>query len=399
MGQLSGGELTMLHLALGLMIKPDLLLLDEPTNHLDSYGVTRLIKELQDYPKALVIVSHDSFFLDSIVTEILEIREQKLNKYTGTYTNFIVQKGHEIEVLERKLRVQKKDIAAALARKQKVSESIMRSESHAIRDKYAGMPAIQRGYWIDKAGKFTSQSMAHAKVAEREGREEVKQTKELLKKKQTLNIELGNYDASSFSLVDIYHGTLMIGELKLLTDVTLRVTNQDKVLLNGRNGSGKSSLMRAVSNTPGYEIISETKPIVPSSSLYIDQHYSLIDPTKTLLSHISQLTEDLSYEELRKVLGNFLFTTEDYINKPAGQLSGGEKARLALAMASVTPRTLLLLDEPTNNLDTESVDELVFALNNYAGGVIIISHDLGFVKKLNLTQTFTLENHTLLVKS
>jgi len=133
--------------------------------------------------------------------------------------------------------------------------------------------------------------------------------------------------------------------------------------------------------------------LLPSQSLYIDQHYSLINPTFTLVTHIAQLAPQLEYEEIRKILGNFLFTIEDQVNRVAGTLSGGERARLALAMASVLPRTLLLLDEPTNNLDTESVDELAQALNQYKGGLIVVTHNIGFIKTISWTQKNNLTNY------
>lgn len=391
MGQLSGGELTMLHLALGLMMKPDLLLLDEPTNHLDMVGTERLIVELKAYPKALVVVSHDSFFLDSVVSKIWEIRDQKLNKYTGNYETFLEIKSHEVFVLQRKLRVHTKELNAAKARKQLVSERTMRSEAADEKYKAKGTPAIMRGYFLDRAGKSTSHDMANAKLAEKESKSEMKTLKDKLKKSQTLNIELGASSTEIFSLVDIHKATLFAGALKLAKDITFRITNQDKALLSGRNGSGKSSLLKAIhQKDTEYRVESDTRPILPKLSLYIDQHYSLINPSKTLVTHIAEIVDELTYEEIRRVLGNYLFPNDDQVNRIAGTLSGGEKARLALAMASVLPRSLLLLDEPTNNLDTESVDELVFALNEYDGGVIIVSHDIGFMKKIQITQKINL---------
>jgi len=390
MGQLSGGELTMLHLALGLMIGPELLLLDEPTNHLDLVGTERLITALKEYPKALAIVSHDSFFLDSIVEKIYEIRDQHLGKYSGNYTDFLKQKSNQHDVLERKLRDHTKEINIAKARKQRVSERIMRREADQTKYKSKGVPRIVQGFFADRAGKSTSHDMSLARQAERDSKAEIKLIKEKLKKTQTLNIELGAADTAVYSLVDLSHVTLTAGEVTLLKDLSLRVTNTDRVLLNGRNGSGKSSLLKAIHQVPDYDVTSTERPHLPKESLYIDQHYSLIDPEKTLMSHLAPLAPTLTYEELRKILGNFLFTDEEQVNRPAGTLSGGEKARLALAMASVSPRTLLLLDEPTNNLDTESVDELIFALKEYEGGTIIVSHDLGFIKKIPWTNIISL---------
>jgi ATP-binding cassette subfamily F protein 3 len=238
--------------------------------------------------------------------------------------------------------------------------------------------------------------MAQAKVEERESKGKLKEYQDQLKKTQSLNIELGSAKIGVYSLVDVAHGKLSLmpplteTEITLQKDLTFRITTEDKAIIAGRNGSGKSSLMKAIQQQPGYILSAKIPPIFPKESLYIDQHYSLIQPNKTLITHIGERAPQLEYEEIRKILGNYLFTREDQINQDATTLSGGEKARLALAMASVSQRTLLLLDEPTNNLDNESVEELIFALNNYIGGVLLISHDIGFIKKLTLTQDITL---------
>lgn len=394
MKQLSGGELTMLHLALGLMIEPELLLLDEPTNHLDLIGTKRLAQALKEHRKSLVIISHDSYILNEVTEKTWEIRERTLHKYSGNYDFYQKEKAHQIEIMQRKIRDNEKDLKFTLERKQKIAERIMRREADIKGLRNSGIPAIQQGYYLEKAAKSTSHGMALAKQAERESRAEIKQFKEKLKKSQTLNIELGASNTSVFSLIDVNNAQLTITNnererITLVSQISLRITNQDKVLLQGRNGSGKSSFMKAVQQTKGYELLSPAKPILPQSSIYIDQHYSLIEADKTLIGHISALAPNLEYEEQRKILGNYLFITDDQINQKAGTLSGGEKARLALAMASISPRSLLLLDEPTNNLDIESIDELIFALNNYEGGVLIVSHDIGFISQLNLTQKIT----------
>jgi ATPase subunit of ABC transporter with duplicated ATPase domains len=396
MGQLSGGELTMVHLALGLMIEPQLLLLDEPTNHLDSFGTERLLKRLKAYKRAYVIVSHDSNFINETAEKIYEIREQKLNKFTGNYEAFMMQKAHDVAVVERKVRDYTKEIIASKKWKQKVSERILRRESEQKKLRFSGIPKIIQGYFADRAGKSTSHDMALAKQDERENVSKIKEYNKQLKKSQTLNIELGSGVTSVFSLVDLHIASLAlvppiyVGEKVLDTKITFRMTNEDKVLIKGRNGTGKSSLMKAIHKVPGYCFIGKTKPILPQQSLYIDQHYSLINDAKTLVTHVAEVAGDVEYEDLRKILGNYLFTEDNQVNQLAGTLSGGEKARLVLAMASVSPRSLLLLDEPTNNLDTESVEELIFALNQYKGGVMIVSHDVGFISKLNLTQQIEL---------
>lgn len=390
LGHLSGGELKMLFLALALLIEPELLLLDEPTNHLDTVATTALIKAIKEYRHAVVVISHDSYFLDETVQRIFEIRDQKLHKFTGNYSSFVLQKRHEREVLIRKARVHEKEIASSKARKQQVSERIMRREADEKKYASKGVPKIMRGFFIDKAGRSTTNDMAKAKQAEQAQKAELQEIREQLKKTQTLNIELGTADTQVYSLVDIEQATVVADTVKIVENITLRVTNEDTILLKGRNGSGKSSLLKAIHQSSQYQLQSLHKPILPKRSLYIDQHYSLIDPDKTVMTHIAQEAPTHDYEELRKVLGNFLFTTDLQVNALAQTLSGGEKARLAIAMASVSPRTLLLLDEPTNNLDTESVDELILALQTYVGGVIIVSHDLGFIKSIAWTQQIEL---------
>lgn len=387
MKQLSGGELTMLHLALGILAQPELLLLDEPTNHLDLTGTENLVKELKQYQKALVLVSHDTYLLDSVVERIFNLRDLELFIYNGNYTYYKEKRADELFVLGRQLRVEKKAEIKALDRKQAASERMTRREADIKKMKTSGVPRIQQGYFLDQAAKSTSKAISNAKAEAREARAEIKTLTEKLKKSQSINMELGEGDGKEFSLVDIHEGTLTVGEkTKLISEFSLRVTNKDKVLLNGRNGTGKSSLMHAIQADEGYKLVSKSKVILPTSSVYIDQHYSVLDPKLSVISHVTRLAKTLTYEECRKVIGNYLFTTDHQVDQLAGTLSGGEKARLALALASIQDRALLLLDEPTNNLDIESIDELVVAINGYTGGVMVISHDIGFIKRIEWTK-------------
>jgi ATPase subunit of ABC transporter with duplicated ATPase domains len=397
LSSLSGGELTMLHLALGFLIEPQLLLLDEPTNHLDALGTDRLIKKLKAFRNAYIVVSHDSIFMAEVADKILSIKEQKLVKFSGTYLEFIEQEKHTIELLEKQVREYQKEVTEAKQWKQKVSERIMRRESEQKKYRAEKVPRIIQGYFADRAGKSTTHDMALARKDERANNDKLKEVQVQLKKSQTLNIELGAGNVTVFSLADMHHAQLFLTppitdkEKKLQQDLTIRVTNQDKVLITGRNGVGKSSFFKALLKTPGYELRSESKIIYPQHTVYIDQFYSVIKPEKTLMQHVAELSDEASHEDLRKILGNFLFTTDNVVNQLAGSLSGGEKARLALAMASMRSRNLLLLDEPTNNLDTLSIAELIVALNAYSGGIMIISHDKGFLSQLTITQQLAFE--------
>jgi ATP-binding cassette, subfamily F, member 3 len=344
----SGGWQMRMNLGKILLQSPDLLLLDEPTNHLDLETIEWLENYLKELNTPMVIVSHDREFLDRLCTQIVETERGVSSTYLGNYSRYLEQKAEGKATQQSTFDRQQKDIA-------KQQEFVERFRASANR----GTQAKSREKMLDKLDRI------EAPINDVRG----------------LRFRFPEPPRSGRVLAEIENMTHEYDQKILFLGVDLIIERGDKIAIVGPNGAGKSTLLRLMM---GMEQPSEGKislgdhNVIPS---YFEQNQAeALDLTKTVMMTIHDEMPDWTNEQVRTLLGQFLFSGETAF-KPVGALSGGEKARLALAKMLLKPANLLVLDEPTNHLDIPAKEMLEDAIRNYEGSVMIVSHDRYFVSR------------------
>jgi len=343
---LSGGQKTRLALAKLLLTKPDLLILDEPTNHLDLETLSWLEQYLYSYEGAVIIVSHDRYFLDKIVSIVYELSNHKITKYHGNYSRYVVEKQKRLE--------------AELKEYEKQQEFIKRTEEF-----------IQKN--IARAS-TTKRAQSRKKMLEK-----IVPLEKPIEKEKTAAIAFhaakksGNIVLTANDLSVAYNGKT------IFQHVNLHVTNGERLAIIGPNGIGKSTLLKAITKQIPYNGTVEHGANVTIG--YYDQEQENLTPTKTVLQELWDEFPSMLEKDVRSVLGQFLFSGDD-VFKLVSSLSGGEKSRLALAKLMLKEANLLILDEPTNHLDLDSKEMLESALLDYSGTIIFVSHDRFFINRL-----------------
>ena len=345
---LSGGQKTRLALAKLLLQEPDLLMLDEPTNYLDIPTLTWLEEHLRGYPGAVLVVSHDRYFLDALVHAIYEIERTKCKRYTGNYSKYMEIKAAEYEV--------------ELKHYEKQQEEIARMEE------------------------FIRRNIVRASTTKR-----AQSRRKALEKMERLEKPAGELKRASFSFEidrqsgkDVLHVRHLAvsydGRNRLFQNVSFDLQRGDTVALIGPNGIGKSTLLKTLIGfrQPDEGIIEWGSNVTIG---YYEQEQERLNPYNTVLDELWNEYPHLEEVRIRTVLGNFLFSGEDVLKK-VGTLSGGEKARVALAKLMLKQANVLILDEPTNHLDLFSKEVLESALLDYEGTLLFISHDRYFLNKM-----------------
>lgn len=353
--QLSGGEKTRVFLAKLLVTKPDILLLDEPTNHLDIGAITWLEGFLNNYPKAVVLVSHDRYFLDRIVTKVVEIENHKTLSFEGNYTEFSRKKEAMREIQYKHYLEQQKEIR----------------HHEAV---------------IDKLRSYNREASFVRAASRQKLLDKVERVEKPVEIDGNMRLSLEPDVQSGNDVLNVEHLGKAFGERWLFEDLNFNVKRGEKVAIIGDNGTGKTTILKIINQ---YEQ-AQKGTIQYGANVHIgyyDQEYQLLDESKNLFEEISDTYPTLSNTKIRNVLGAFLFTNDD-IYKKIGDLSGGEKGRVALAKLMLGDTNFLILDEPTNHLDMNSKEILETALCNYSGTVLYVSHDRYF---MNRTATRILE--------
>ncbi len=394
---LSGGELTKLLLAIALAPASDILLLDEPTNHLDLLALDHLRTCLEQFQGALVLVSHKPHFLDQVASTTWELTPQGLNEYGGNYTFYREQKQAYQRAAERSHEVARKALNRAQATAQAEQKRAAQSQRSGEQKAAGGsMGKMAKHYFANRASSTAGQGAKRNQAAVDQAAQQVAQTKVRTTKATT--IHLAETSQKRRTLLEIRDGHLRVGESLLVQDIQLQVVAGDRMAIAGANGSGKSSLVKAIFTTVETESIrleaADLRLAAPLKVVYLDQTYGLIDRRHSVLGNMQATNPALPYQHLRQQLGHFLFF-DQAVDKPASALSGGELARLALAMISIAAIDLLILDEPTNNLDIETVETMIGAINDYRGALWVISHDLDFLSQIEIDRAFQLKHQTL----
>ncbi|EAC4736551.1 ABC-F type ribosomal protection protein [Listeria monocytogenes] len=345
---LSGGQKTRLALAKLLLAKQDILVLDEPTNHLDIETLAWLETYLQNYHGSLLIVSHDRYFLDKVVNQVYEISRTKIDHYKGNYSSFVSQKQAKLEQMWKEFDKQQKQIAKLedfVARNIVRASTTKRAQSR--RKQLEKMDVLGRPQGDEKAAHFGFQF-----------------------EKQT---------GKDVLMVD----QLSIGYAKdkrIASDLTFEMKRQDSLALVGPNGIGKSTLLKTlIRDIPA--LSGEFHFGAGVKIGYYDQEQAKLTSNKTVLMELWDDYPELNEVNVRTTLGNFLFSDDDVL-KNVQSLSGGEKARLALAKLTLLEANVLILDEPTNHLDIESKEVLEAALIDFEGTILFVSHDRYFINRI-----------------
>ncbi|MCU5048738.1 ABC-F family ATP-binding cassette domain-containing protein [Bacillus cereus] len=347
---LSGGQKTRLALGKLLLTKPDLLILDEPTNHLDIETLTWLEQYLQGYPGAILIVSHDRYFLDKLVTQVYEISNKESRRFVGNYSKYLDLKSALYEQEMKRYEKQQDEIA--------------------------------------KLEDFVQKNIARASTTKR-----AQSRRKQLDRMELLTRPLGDSKSASFhfdiekqsgnDVLQVNDATIGYDENPIIEHVTMRLTRGDSVALVGPNGIGKSTLLKSIVNK--LPLLNGDVSFGSNVSVgYYDQEQANLTSSKRVLNELWDEYPLQPEKEIRTILGNFLFTGDDVL-KPVSSLSGGQKARLALAKLMMQKSNLLILDEPTNHLDLNSKEILENALIDYPGTLLFVSHDRYFINRVTTT--------------
>ena len=346
--ELSGGQKTRVFLGKLLLAKPDLLILDEPTNHLDMSSIAWLETFLSNYTGAVLIVSHDRYFLDKIVTKVIELSRHQASVFRGNYSDYAVKK------------------AAVRKAEQKAWENQQREIKHQ-EEVIAKLKSFNREKSIKRA----------------ESREKMLDKVERLDRPAQENADMKiRFHPAVTSGNDVLEVTRLaksFGNNRLFSDISFEIKRGEHVALIGDNGTGKTTLLKIINEMIPFdagEISFGTNVHVA----YYDQEHQVLNDAKTLFEEISDEHPDMNNTQIRSMLAAFLFT-EDDVFKRVGDLSGGEKGRLSLAKLMLSEANFLILDEPTNHLDIISKEILEEALNQYDGTVLFVSHDRYFINK------------------
>ena len=348
MSELSGGQKTRVSLGKLLVTKPDVLLLDEPTNHLDMESIQWLEGFLMNYKGAVVIVSHDRYFLDRVVTKVVEIFQHQGYVYQGNYTEFAKKKAKIREDLLKQYYNQQREI--------KHQEEVITKLKSFNREKSIKR-AESREKMLDKIERLEKPTDENTDI----------------------HIVLEPDVTSGNDVLTVEHLRKAFGTHTLFDDLSFEIKRGERVALIGNNGTGKTTILKIINEL----LLADGGTIVLGSNVHIgyyDQEHQLLHMEKTIFEEIADDYPQLNHTKIRNVLAAFLFTNDDVFKRIA-DLSGGERGRVSLAKLMLSDANFLILDEPTNHLDITSKEILESALNQYTGTVFFVSHDRYFINQ------------------
>ncbi len=355
----SGGWRMRVLLAKMILMHPDVLLLDEPTNHLDLPSIEWLEKYLRSYSGAVVIVSHDRYFLDRMINKVVELYQQKLHFYTGNYTYYEQEKALRIDI------------------QQKAYEN----QQDYIR---------QNERFVERFKAKASKAAAAQSIVKRLEKLDRIENVEIERPNMRINFTIDKQPGRV--ICTLKNVTKKFGDLTIMENTGAEIDRGDKIALIGANGKGKSTLLRVIVGT---EEISGERVWGHNvdESFYAQHQLEALTMDNNVLEEMKDARSGKTDLELRSLLGAFLFSG-DAVDKKIKVLSGGEKARVALAKTIVSKANFLMLDEPTNHLDIHSVELLIESLNKYEGSIVLVSHDRYFISKI-ANKIWEIEDHKI----
>ena len=357
---LSGGQKTRVSLGKLLLTKPDILLLDEPTNHLDLNSITWLENYLLNYPGAVLIVSHDRYFLNRVVTKVVEIENGKLMTYLGNYSQYA----------EKKKMLRDAQLKEYLNQQQEIKHQ------EAV---------------IEKLRSFNREKSIKRAESREKMLEKIKPVDKPLQINSEIHLKLEPSCQSGNDVLSVEHLSKAFPPHTLFSDISFEIKRGEHIAIIGDNGTGKTTLLkilnRVISADSGSFRLGTNVQIG-----YYDQEHHVLHMDKTIFDEISNDYPNLTNTEIRNMLAAFLFTGDD-VFKLIGDLSGGERGRVSLAKLMLSEANFLILDEPTNHLDIASKEILEKALNDYTGTVLYVSHDRYFINQ-TATRILDLVNQT-----
>lgn len=345
--EFSGGWRMRVMLAKLLLQKPSLLMLDEPTNHLDLPSIKWIESYLRSYEGAIIVVSHDRYFLDNVVTSIVEVSGFKLTQYSGNYSFYQEEKAEREEI-----------------------------QKNAYENQQAQIRQTER--FIER---FRAKSTKARQVQSRvKALEKMDLIEDVVDENITMNFQFGFTQKSGRYIVELNNISKSYGDLQILKNSSAQVERGDKIALIGANGKGKSTLLRIIAGSEKIEGDRKEGHNV-NTAFYAQHQLEALNIENEILQELQQAGSSKSERDLRGILGCFLFQNEEVFKK-IKVLSGGEKSRVALAKTLLSEANFLMMDEPTNHLDFLSVNILIQALQQYEGTFVIVSHDRHFVSQI-----------------
>ena len=355
----SGGWRMRVLLAKMILQHPDVLLMDEPTNHLDLPSIEWLEKYLLHYPGAVVIVSHDRFFLDRMVTKVVELYQQKLHFFTGNYSYYEQEK-------EIRIDMQKKAFD---------------NQQDYIR---------QNEKFVERFKAKASKAAAAQSIVKR--LEKLDRIEDVEIERPNMKINFSVEKQPGRTIVTLKHISKRFKDVEIVNDTAAEIERGDKIALIGANGKGKSTLLRIIADAEPFEG-ERTWGHNVQESFYAQHQLEALNQNNNVLEELKDAGSGKNDLEIRSLLGAFLFSGEA-VEKKIKVLSGGEKARVALAKTIASKANFLMLDEPTNHLDIHSVDLLVQSLVKYEGSIVLVSHDRYFISRL-ANKIWEIEDHKI----
>lgn len=345
---LSGGQKTRVFLAKLLLEEPDIILLDEPTNHLDLRSIEWLESYLLNYKGAVIIVSHDRYFLDKIVSKVIDIENAEVQMYSGNYSDFSAKKQMLLDAKMKEYLNQQQEI--------KHQEAVITKLKQFNREK-----SIKR---------------AESRQKQLEKIERVEAPKTHI---ENMRLSLDISKESGKDVLTVHDLSKSFDEKHLFSNINFEINRGERVAIIGDNGTGKTTLLKIINGL----LTPDTGEVIYGSNVsiaYYDQEHQVLHMDKTLFDEISDTYPEMNNTQIRNILAAFLFTGED-VYKKIGDLSGGERSRVSLVKLMLSKANFLLLDEPTNHLDILSKDVLESALNSFPGTICYVSHDRYFINK------------------